>query len=485
MAAWSITLVACIFLTLTFLSTRFLVRATFLVSTSLAAGLHAVSLGVFRANDVSAFSQWAATASFVWGVVAACIPSSRSFTDEGVDPRSGWVELSRTASLWFGAVAGVAVSFLLVLRTVHVVVETIWCVPWFPVERYGYAPDGLVSLGFLLGSHVVAWVSTRDRRLAVGVFWTAVAAASWYCLLDPVLALAPSGGFARTPTTLSVTCAWAGLLFIGAVMAVVAPSSHRMKAGATVVQAPSSTGSSMSTSVGALAFGLALPIWFHLLVPIGGMESVALSSISCATLAACLAAIGCYVLLMRDWNGLLADALLGMVTQAICGVAVAAATAWAAGGDGAVLPGSPPLASLSERFPLVFSAMMGGLALASGWFTWLAGIWRPQLDDGRPWTTEGRLISHLGRFTFLNIALALVVGAVLTFWPHQPTVSSSDDTLGRVIGGLAAHLLVVLVTLAAARRWRRPTLRILSVVAMGSTAVFLAVRIWPFRSHIS
>lgn len=515
--AWSVTLIAVACLILNSFLPRSPLGGWFIALVTVAVGLHAISLDVLRASDPSALAEWAAAASFVWGVSASLVPSSRTFGVERCGSKGNWSVLSSTASLWFGAVAGVVIAFLLILRLVHVAVESIWCVPWFSAARYGIAPRGLIAPAFLIGSQFVAWISTRDRRLPTSLFWSVAAFTSWYYLLDPALTHTPIGGFVRTPTTVNVTGAWAILLFCGAVMAVFADANRAptilLGAGRPAPSPASGEGlpentptpgarvstipfdvrrrfdarefaTTMCASAGALGFALVLPIWFHLLVPISGLEGSSLSSMSRVTFAAGMATIGCYVLLLRVWHGLLADATLWLVTQAVCGVAVLAATSWAAMETTAFVQGMRPGANTSERFPVVFAAIMVGLALTSVWFTWLASIWRPQLDEGRAWTTEGRLIPALGRFAFLDLALALVVGAVLTFWPQQPTVSASDDSLNRVIGGLAAHLLVVLSTLAAARRWRRPTLRILSFVAVGSTAMFLIVRIWPFRSHI-
>jgi hypothetical protein len=94
------------------------------------------------------------------------------------------------------------------------------------------------------------------------------------------------------------------------------------------------------------------------------------------------------------------------------------------------------------------------------------------------------LIPHAQRFAFLSAALALVAGALMTYWPRLNSIAGMDHTLGRITAGFAAHLFLVLVMLWCSRRLRRLTYHLLTVLAVVLTAGFIIVRMAPFASRL-
>jgi len=139
---------------------------------------------------------------------------------------------------------------------------------------------------------------------------------------------------------------------------------------------------------------------------------------------------------------------------------------------------------LVEQYPIVFNAMMIGLALAAALWTWLTDVWQQQLDHGMAWTTTGRLIPFAGRHAFLAAALAWVSGVVMMIWPRLSTVATADESFARVTAGVGGNLLLLLVTLWSSRRLNRPAFRILTTMVVLSTAGFLLVRMLPYRSYV-
>ena len=140
--------------------------------------------------------------------------------------------------------------------------------------------------------------------------------------------------------------------------------------------------------------------------------------------------------------------------------------------------------ALAERYPMMFNAMIVGLTFSTGLWTWLSCVWDQQLGHPEAWTTTGRLIPHAKRFAFLSAALALVAGALMTYWPRMPSIAGMDHSFGRITAGFSAHLFLVLVMLWCSRRLRRVTFHLLTVLAVLSTAGFTIIRMVPFASRL-
>lgn len=116
---------------------------------------------------------------------------------------------------------------------------------------------------------------------------------------------------------------------------------------------------------------------------------------------------------------------LGLVLMA--GVVVSAGAAWLPGGvAGEVL----------------------GWTLASLWLQWLARFWHQQLDEGRPWTSAGRLIPLARRLSYVAAAGAFV-------WVVSWVVPGLRGTLAGGWAAIPCALLLLLLASMLVRDARR------------------------------
>ena len=160
------------------------------------------------------------------------------------------------------------------------------------------------------------------------------------------------------------------------------------------------------------------------------------------------------------------DVAMGLTSLTVCALAVS------------LVPSRPAL--LAERYPMIFSATVIGFALGTVLWTWLSVSWEQRAETEPGWTTRSPLIPRAKRFAFLNAAMAVVVGMLMAVWPRLRGISATDDEFGQVIAGLAANLFLLLVILWSSRRLRRPTIYILTALALVSTTGFIVVRMLPF-----
>ncbi len=353
------------------------------------------------------------------------------------------------------------------MRIIYVGVDIVHGYPWDGIREYGFGPFGLWSLFLLFFSNGTGLLSTGDRRLTTVQLWTAVLIIIWACLLYPPFLLNVSGGFERTGGTLLLLASLSMLLTLSVVVEGWYADRRRSNANGSTISQPGTPG--FITSCGIMALVIIVLTCYHLLVPVptiwGGFRSSTLS----ALVSAAVAAGGCFLLLGRRWSGNLADASLGAASLSLCGMAMLA------------VPNLPT--ALSKRYPMMFNAMIVGLTLATGLWTWLSFARSSALRDDEHRTTSIRLIPHAQRFAFLNAALALVAGALMTYWPRLPSIASMDDSLGRVTAGFAAHLFLVLIMLWCSRILRSLTFYLLTLLAVASTAGFIVVRMAPFASR--
>ena len=289
----------------------------------------------------------------------------------------------------------------------------------------------------------------------------------WACLLAPVYKITPSGGLEQTGATLALPLCLSTLL----ALAVFINREVEKRRHPDIVQAADSAASPATwpgfrTTCGTIAVALILLTCYHLIVPVppewGGVRLVAVV----ATLSAGIAAPACFLLTAPTWSGRFADAGMALSSLAL-------------GGGALLLLPSRPI-SLTERYPMVFSALMFGLALAVVGCTWLATYPRRQSPASRTAAIAARLVPHAKRFAFLNAALALVAGGLLAVWPRLRWIAVSDASVGRMAVGFGVNLFLLLVMLWCSRRLRRLTFHILTILALVSTAGFMLMRMYPF-----
>lgn len=147
------------------------------------------------------------------------------------------------------------------------------------------------------------------------------------------------------------------------------------------------------------------------------------------------------------------------------------------------LAGAVPDAPAAGYYARLFNAMVGGLALSAVLLAWLTNVWKQQLDEDVPWTTTGRMIPTAKRVVFFNLCFALLLAYLMALWPSLPGIVLSDDSLLRVLGGVASHLALLLAALYGARVTRRPTVAMMPWLTIGSLAMFIAVRVMPYTGR--
>jgi len=133
-------------------------------------------------------------------------------------------------------------------------------------------------------------------------------------------------------------------------------------------------------------------------------------------------------------------------------------------------------AGRAQFFASVFNRAVLALAVMTGFWHWLAGVWKQQLDNGQSWTTAGRLIRPSERVGYLVGATGVLVALHLAFWPRLPYVDITDASTSRWVWGLLANGLLILALTAAARRTGKSTLAWLALFALGTCSVFVLIR---------
>jgi hypothetical protein len=129
---------------------------------------------------------------------------------------------------------------------------------------------------------------------------------------------------------------------------------------------------------------------------------------------------------------------------------------------------------------MIFSATVIGFALGTAVWTWLSVAWEQHAGSERRRETTALMIPRAKRFAFLNAAMAVVVGLLMAVWPRLRGISATDDEFGQVVAGLGANLFLLLVILWSSRRLQRPTIYILTALALVSTVGFIVIRMLPF-----
>ncbi len=430
-------------------------------------------------------------------------------TSDPASQRTGHVSLAwgtNVVALLLGVVTAIIQSVVLVMRVIYVTVDLLNGYPYRGTRTYGFDTAGLWSIGFLLAACVIAMASTGERRLGTCQLCCATIMASWACLLSPVLQSTGTGGYERTGSTLLLLAALSILSAVAVKITGLADRRRRgsnlsrwdrlssrsrdkqeslshigvsnLRADGIVIPHEAHPWPGLSFSVALTSLAVIILGSYHLAVPIaftwGGFR-VAVVAVTGST---AIAAIASFVQVARSWNGHLADAAMALTSLSLCGLATLA------------VPSHP--SALVERYPMVFNAMVVGLAGGTILWTWLASVWQLQLEGGgqsadetHRSTTFARLIPHAARFAFLGAVLALVASIVMAVWPRWRAIATTDDSFGRVTSGVAANLFLLLVMLWSSRRSHKPVFQILTVLAVVSMAGFLLVRMLPFMPRFS
>jgi hypothetical protein len=348
----------------------------------------------------------------------------------------------------------------------------LWTGP--PLEQrpaFAFFAGGLVSWALLTGACGLQLATTGDRRLVAPLFWLAVLGVTWVSLRVPVHVQTSTGVYARSAWALLLAGGLAALLCGSVIVQGVLGRRRRARWLRTdprrlVEPAPHWPG--FRTSAAATGLVLILLICYHW---VAGFDAEPVGRRLGALAMTCTAGGGAAALLFllgRGWSLNLADIGMGLVCLAVCCAGVV------------VLPVSPT--ALVERHPLILNALLIGLALTTWLWNWLSCVWRQQLDAGVAWTTAGRMIAPATGMAFVAGAAALVVGSLMAVWPRLPMVSTMDHSIGRMVGGVAGHLLLLWAVLWGARRVGQARFVGLAVLAMVSLLAFVYVRTIPLTT---
>lgn len=402
-----------------------------------------------------------------WSIAGACASSAgRAWPRWQSAPVLA--RLAGVAALVMGVTAGSLATGVLLLRIRDLAVELFTGTAALLARECGFAPAGIGVWVLLGGAAAVAAIARRSGRLATTVLWSATGLVSWACLLMPAYLAVESG---RLERTVAVSLWMAGLALLLAVAVCLHAWTRRRggRSAGAVGNAADHPDSPLwpgfITWCGITALAILLLVCYHYAVPFslkaGGFR---VPAVLC-TVSAWLAAWSLWGVVRWSWSGNLADAVLGLASLGFCGVVLVC------------LPGQPVL--LVERYPLVFTALVLGLALATGLNTWLGTrVWAVAEAGHQP--PAVLLVPRARRMVFMTAALGLLISGVMAVWPRLSAIAATDDSLDRLAFGVAANLFLLLAIMWSARKLRRVTLHLLGVAAVLLTLAFVVVRIVPF-----
>lgn len=200
-------------------------------------------------------------------------------------------------------------------------------------------------------------------------------------------------------------------------------------------------------------------------IPSGGAPSVARSLAS--ALVVLIAGSTCLFMTYRRWSGNTAG--LGMALVSLSAAGVASALSFA------LIP-TAVAAQYAFRMPSQFNAILFAIALMVIWWRWLGRVWDQQLLNGKSWTTTGSLIEFTKRTAFFLLALGLLVGFQMAFWP-QFRFSSEDDSIARMICGTSALLLLALLAGRFAVQEHSPAIAGIATAFLLAAITFIMIRL--------
>jgi hypothetical protein len=419
-------------------------------------------------GNLHTMASASAVMALLWsscGAIATWVRHRRSAPSDAGLP---FIVVTHVVALLLGVAAAIIVAVLLTMRAIVVGMELLLRRPWDGLNPAPLGIEGIYVLGCLLLACLVALPFTRTGRIGTCAFWCAVMLSCWTCLQMPPLRTGASGGIQRSalPVFLSATLAMV-------VAAAVAFTRGRAKPRRDIPTGQAISPSvakhlhpELSASITLVSIGLMLLTCFHLAIPIqlddGGFRMPMLL----VSASAILAGVAGVKYIRQTWNVGVADTATGLISLGLCGLATLVVP------DGAT--------DSSQRYPMIFNAMVVGFTAAAALSTLAALRGNPDSQRGSVDALLARLRPSLKRFAFLNGALGLVAGSLMAAWPRWPGISTTDDSLGRVLAGLGALLFHLLVLLWCSRKLKKLTLQILTVLSIIIAAAFLVVRIVPF-----
>lgn len=392
--------------------------------------------------------------------------SARRETRDRVDV-TGTVAWLRLTAILSAALAATILTVLLSIRLAFAALDTVTVLPSKGSPSFGFDTGGLWCLGLLFAGATLYQLVADSRPLATYLYLIAAAAGAWASLLLPVYLRTPNGSLEAGGATHAMQTSMAILLGVSG--AVMHATERRLATGSDSLSiAPRSTPSAPGRRVvcGVQAVLVLILVCYHAAVPLplayGGIRASAVIG----TVSALCGFCGCFLLARARWNRYFVDAALGLLSMALACAAMAVVPRW------------PP--SMAERSPVAMTAQMIGLAVAVGLFTWQVELGQRRQNEGLTSLWVVRSMADAKRFAFLSGALAITLGGLMAMWPRLRFVAAPDDSIGRVTAGFGAYLFLFLTLLVCARRLRRLTFHLLTLMAMASAMSFMMIRMYPF-----
>lgn len=393
----------------------------------------------------------------VWSVVGFVISwraSKFAQTQTGRDLRA----VLEIASIVTGLMVVILMTFAAVTEVIfrtHMLVED----PGLQVRIW---PTGLLDLACVAGATILAWAFRREPQLVTVCFWILLLAGLWLTLGVPAEVPVHTGsGWSYHEMT-----SWAVPFLVWNSLLIVAFSAgDSLRYRVRMARAwPDRLDDlirrrrpwpGFQYSVGIIAVVQLLIACIHITSPWTGPAAV-------------LTAIALLTMVDRRWDESLADVALGLLTVGVISLPVA----W--------LP--MPHWPSTDFYLEVFNRLIFGLAIMTMCWHWLSGVWDQQLDQGRAWTTTGRLIRIAQRIGYLCGATGVLVALQLAAWPRLLNdVRGLDNSRWRWVCGLSAIGLLTAALIGAARRTRKPTLAYLALFAVLAGVIFSLVRLGDSR----
>jgi len=322
-----------------------------------------------------------------------------------------------------------------------------WCVELW---RTGPIDLAAVALAMILG-----WRRTHINQCVTALFWILILSALWMVfLIMPQLELRPTDVDIRQPTATH----WAGLLalWISLIIAGFTVAEgvirRRWQHGAWPdnlwkLTQPLPPWSGFRYSAGVMGVAILIAGCVYILLPY-------------TFISAFVSGSAILFLAWRRWDDALVEVGLALVTLGIVSLFMIG------------VPG-PPF-DTSSALAEVFNRALVGVAITTWFWHWLASVWKQQLDDGRAWTTSGRMVRPAERVGYMMGSGCVLLALHAAFWPKLPGITDLDNTPIRWVWGLGGHLLAMAALISAVARTRKTTLAWL-VLFVGISAVGFAL----------
>lgn len=405
-------------------------------------------------NHIIFIAHTAAGLCAVWGIVIHGLTALR--------PRFAVSPLGRDllavlqiVQMTFGLLA-IIILFYLAVSTVFIRIPSL---PFFNYARQLNVPVPAVSaidLGLIGVALLLAWWRTGNGFTITCLLWTGVLAALWASLQIADTAVREVNGISR-----EVWVDWVSTFVLGVAVTVAGLTclrellAHRRRVAAW----PDRLDDLFLPPPAWPGFRYSAGIVSAMVLVLGCMMIVS----PLTPISAFLTGISMLVLAHRRWDENFADAALGLITLGVLSLLMPTV--------------HTPASSQAEHFAAIFCRAILGLAVMTAFWHWMAAVWTQQLDNGRAWTTAGRLIRPCRRVGFLLGATGVLVSLHLAFWPKLPFVDQPDNSLSRWIWGIGPNLLLIASLAGATRRTGKTTLAWLTVFAIASMVAFVANRL--------